>query len=335
MSDNNCCKRFFGHSCKCRCSTAILPSIVLSRQELVLFITLLCGAIAGNGWLLYHNVERARESEAAPISQISHRDLAVMPPFHIVFEFWPRARYRLQCTEGTTDQRGRWKVSRACNREIAYGFLNLTYVIIKPTVVLRADYDTEFVATIAFSYDIGSTTRCFIVVVIDPANVHRFIHSNWNPPPNGQLRVCPEDMRPRSLSLQPSATEYPNNVKRYAFVLNPQVRTGLNSSTLFIWEDNAFFEADWNTLSVAFSWLDAASSCASMLAMTFSLLGLFFPFRAVAKYSIRCCWRSEGKGIDREYSLLQDYPSISSPSPGPGHMHGITVGAAGTSTNVV
>ena len=64
------------------------------------------------------------------------------------------------------------------------------------------------------------------------------------------------------------------------------------------------YEATWNTLQAAFTWRDALSSQAATFSVTVAIISLVFPFRAVAKHSFRACWQREGKGIDREYSLL-------------------------------
>lgn len=252
----------------------------LKRWQRALFAVVICAAIGVNVFFLYANVQRMKKAAAEPVSQISERLLDVFPTFVIILQFPPNARQMVSCYEGHEKERDVWRDHWPCAFNKTISLEGDECFVIQPRVTFRQSFNNT---ALRIDYRlIGST--CFYVAIIDPANVERYLKTNWTAEPGSLYAACAGDTHGLMAALSASATEYVNNSIRFRFHLAMRRSPYRNTSTIWIMDNELYYAVAWNKHSVSFMCEDVVVSTASILSVTVAIVAFLFPFRSISEH---------------------------------------------------
>lgn len=288
----------------------------LTTFELLLFIAVLSAAVAVNAWFLANNIARMQFAYAHPIAQTEQRTIDPFPEFALVFVSLDAPNF-VSCFEG--QQLGLfppfpWIKRQRCHvvhSVVPVGKNWTTYVdVVRPTVRFGA---VRNFSTININYNFSANGRgpCFSIYAMQPHLVDMYMFDMYSLPPQSSISVCPKDTGGRYIGVEASATQFLNGTHAFDFhIFVSDLSTRRADFGLWFTDGNVYRPIAWTTEFAAYRFDDVVTSSAATISVTLAVLSFLFPFRAVQKHSIRCFWRTEGKGVDREQSLLEDLPAV-------------------------
>lgn len=294
---------------RCGRDVKLPPALAgLAPPEVALFVLALCAAVAVNSWFFSFNLQRMHVAADKPVSRTSTEPLLSVPRFAVIFSVGvlgddDPSRHVVSCVEGhqrlISGDRFEWLDQRPCrNRTVRNPSQTFVVVFNSIAFVPAVGYHRNE-SSMAIGFRLGSL-HCLTVWVIDADRLDAFLTTPWDPF-ESSIELC-DDKHPHFVALAVTTTQFVNGSRLHDFVVHARTYFPNNDSQIWIRSSKADFQTLLHSQQVAYQWSDLVVSSFSMLSMTVTAISFMFPYKAVAKHTVRCCWTRKGKHIDRELS---------------------------------